>query len=97
MFPKACADPAVPSWDVSRGALGLEDNVQELRVYTAGLKDGDQHLVVRRAWPNLREEARHAVRRLDPEKFRIPNCIDLAIAAFGERDPDRSLRKLPRL
>lgn len=91
-------EPAVPSWHGSRRAIGLEGYAQELRIYRrAGLKHDDQHLAATRTWRNLRDEARHAVRVLGPEKLRDKDGIELMIKTLEEGHPDRALKKSPRL
>ena len=69
-FDGAEADPKLPTWDGTGGAIGLETYNKLARGFEAGTEDTKIALCAPRLWQNLRGEARRHVFDLDQNKLR---------------------------
>ena len=76
-FDGAEADPKLPTWDGTGGAIGLEPYKKLAKGFAAGTEDSNLSLCAPRLWQNLRGEARRHVSDLDQEKLRAAGGVKI--------------------
>ena len=89
-------DPKVPTWEGSRGAVGLKEYERDVKGYVLGLKKKDRKLAAPRLWSNLRGEAKLAVQDLNVADIRKESGSDVLIQKLRDRFPETALKSVPR-
>ena len=95
-FDGAAADPKLPTWDGTGGAIGLETYTKLAKGFAAGTEDAKVNLCAPRLWQNLRGEARRHVFDLDQDKLRAAGVVKILLEALEAAYPEGPLKKLPR-
>ena len=78
----------IPTWDDSRGAVGLQDYLRNMTGHVLGIKSDGWDFAGPRLCSNLRSEAKLAVQEMDVMGMRANSGAFILRQRLGKRFPD---------